>query len=66
MSDYWYENKNSLRPEMMFITDSNEVVKLDRSVPGDATKWYVADITSRGWSYFDSTIEASELAYRIE
>ena len=65
MSDYWYENKNQLRPEMIFVTENNDVVKLDRSVPGDATKWYVADLDSKGWSYWDSTIEASELNYHI-
>lgn len=65
MSDYWYKNRSKLRPELIFITDGNEVVKLDRSVPGDATKWYVADLYKQGWSYNDSTVEASELNFYI-
>lgn len=65
MSDYWYDNKSQLRPDLIFITDTNEVVKLERSVPGDATKWYVADLSKSGWSYNDSTVEASELNYHI-
>ena len=50
---------------MIFGTENNDAVKLVRSVPGDATYWYVADCDSKGWSYWDSTIEASELNYHI-
>ena len=36
------------------------IVKLDRTVPGDGTKWYVAD-WSNGWAYYDATIEPGDL-----
>jgi len=65
MSDYWYDNKSQLKSDLIFITDGNEVVKLDRSVPGDATKWYIADLYKSGWCYNDSTVEATELNYLI-
>lgn len=55
----WYERRDELNPEQVFLT-AHGVVKLDRSVPGDGTKWYVADWCN-GWSYFDSTIEPGEL-----
>ncbi len=63
--DYWYENQHKLEPDMIFVTCTNEVVKLDRRVPGDGTKWYVADLDLRGWSYWDGTIEPGELKCQI-
>lgn len=36
------------------------IVKLDRRVPGDGSKWYVADWWN-GWAYMDSTIEPGDL-----
>lgn len=56
----WYERRDELEHGQMFRTHAGEVVKLDRRVPGDGTKWYVADWW-RGWSYEDSTIEPGDL-----
>ncbi len=61
----WYERRNELYPEMIFVTKQNEVVKLDRRVPGDGTKWYVADLDNRGWGYYDGTIEPGDLDWKI-
>lgn len=61
----WYEHSNELRPEMIFVTKQNEVVKLDRRVPGDGTKWYVADLGPKGWSYYDGTIEPGDLDWKV-
>jgi hypothetical protein len=60
----WYERRSELNPGQMFTTQDGCVVKLDRQVPGDGTKWYVAD-WNRGWSYEDSTIEPGDLDERI-
>jgi hypothetical protein len=64
MEDYWYENKHLLKPEDVFIDIYGNIIKLDRRVPGDGTKWYVADWTGKYWAYEDSTIEPGELCYR--
>jgi hypothetical protein len=58
--DYWYTHRHELAPEQVFRLRDGSLVKLDRSVPGDGTKWYVAD-WSNGWSYEDSTIEPGDL-----
>lgn len=65
MSNFWYENRHKLQPGMIFLTDTNDVVQLDRGVAGDATKWFVLDLDQSGWSHWDSTVEASELAYHV-
>ncbi len=56
----WYERRDDLRPDMVFRNREGSEVKLDRRVPGDGTKWYVADWWN-GWSYMDSTIEPGDL-----
>lgn len=55
----WYERRDELMFGQVFRT-ADGMVKLDRRVPGDGTKWYVADWNG-GWAYYDSTIEPSEL-----
>lgn len=60
MAQDWYDRRDELREGMIFGTWSGRV-KLDRSVPGDATKWYVADWYGDHWSYEDSTIEPGDL-----
>lgn len=57
----WYEHRDELRPEMAFRTTQGEIVKLDRRVPGDGTKWYVADWSNGSWSYDDGTLEPGDL-----
>lgn len=59
-ADYWYINRHELAPGQVFRTGERSVVMLDRSVPGDGTKWYVADWYGY-WSYEDSTIEPGDL-----
>ena len=61
MATDWYERKGDLRPDMIFRHNDGTLVKLDRTVPGDGTKWYVADWTGRGWAYEDGTIEPGDL-----
>lgn len=56
----WYEERHKLQPDQIFKLHDGSIVKLDRTVPGDGTKWYVAD-WYRGWSYQDSTIEPGEI-----
>ena len=62
--DYWYENRDKLTSGQMFRCVDGSLVKLDRTVPGDGTRWYVAD-WNNGWSYCDSTIEPSDLVEMI-
>lgn len=61
----WYERRDELEPEQVFRCQDGAIVKLDRSVPGDATKWYVADWYGRSWSYEDGTIEPGDLQDRL-
>ena len=55
----WYERRHELKAGMIFNTRDG-VVMLERTVPGDGTRWYVAD-WNQGWSHYDSTIEPGEL-----
>lgn len=59
----WYERRHELEPGQVFST-ADGVIKLDRRVPGDGTKWYVLD-WSKGWSHEDSTIEPGDLIDRL-
>lgn len=52
---------DELRSGQVFRTYDGSLVMLDRRVPGDGTKWYVADWWGNSWSYQDSTIEPSDL-----
>lgn len=60
----WYENRHRLKPGMVFRTFDG-IVKLDRSVPGDATAWYVADWDGQSWGFWDGTAEAADLDERL-
>lgn len=55
----WYERRDELRAGMIFNTSTGAVM-LVRRVPGDGTKWYVADWDG-GWAHYDGTIEPGEL-----
>ena len=61
----WYERRDELKPDQVFCTHDGNIVKLDRRVPGDGTKWYVLDWYNGHWSCCDSTIEPGDLADRI-
>ncbi len=61
----WYERRDELEPGQIFRMHDGLRVKLDRRVPGDGTKWYVADWLRDHWSYEDDTIEPGDLAERI-
>lgn len=58
--DYWYHHRHDLEPGQVFRLSDGSIVKLDRRVPGDGTKWYVAD-WNLYWSYCDNQIEPGEL-----
>lgn len=57
----WYERRSELEPGQEFVTVDGSVVKLDRRVPGDGSKWYVADWWNDSWAYMDNTIEPGDL-----
>lgn len=67
----WYEYRNDLVSGMIFRLQGGDYVKLDRTVPGDATQWYVQSWYhgypnvkgyERGhWSCDDNIIEPSDL-----
>lgn len=59
----WYERRDDLCGGMVFRTTEGVIVKLDRTVPGDGTKWYAATWSdySGNWSYDDYTIEPGDL-----
>ena len=65
MPDY-YELRYTLEPDQEFATHSGDLVRLDRRVPGDGTKWYVAYyVDGHRWSYEDATLEPGDLKERI-
>ena len=55
----WYARRHELEPGMVFRTNDG-IVKLDGRVPGDGTKWVVADWHD-GWAHYGSEIEPGEL-----
>jgi hypothetical protein len=57
----WYSRRNELEPDMIFLDYEGYLVKLDRSVPGDASAWYVADWSMGHWIYDDNKIEPGDL-----
>ncbi len=61
----WYERRSELQPGMAFTDIEGGIVLLDRTVPGDGTKWYVADRYNGRWCYEDGTIEPGCLVSRI-
>lgn len=61
----WYERRNELETEQVFQTTDGSFVKLDRRVPGDGTKWYVATWWNDSWAHMDGTIEPGDLVSRV-
>ena len=63
----WYERRDELKSGDVFTDYDGDKVKLDRQVPGDATKWYAPTWCSYsgGWSYEDYTIEPGDLREKI-
>lgn len=61
----WYERRDELLAGQVFRCNDGTVVKLDRQVPGDGTKWYVQDWSGRGWSCEDGTVEPGDLKDRL-
>ena len=51
---------------MVFVDIHGSKVMLDRPVPGDGTKWYVADWWGCSWAFADNTIEPGDLVERLE
>lgn len=62
----WYEHRDELRQDQIFVTLSGGFVKLDRTVPGDGTQWYVANWWNGSWAYMDDTLEPGELMDLVE
>lgn len=62
----WYDRRDELCGGMIFLTREGDYVQLDRDVPGDATRWYVADWSNGTWFFEDSTIEPGDLVQRVD
>lgn len=62
----WYDRRHELEPGMVFRDCQGDLVKLDRQVPGDATKWYVADWSHGSWGHYDGTVEPGDLVERAD
>ena len=56
----WYERREELRRGLVFQSVWG-IVRLDRGVPGDGTKWYVDSWLNDHWSCEDGTIEPGDL-----
>ena len=61
----WYERRHELRSDMVFRCQDGSVVKLDRRVPGDGSKWYVADWSHGSWGYYDGTNEPGDFMEQL-
>lgn len=65
MNDFpdWYERRGELEPGMVFSDYQGDLVKLERRVPGDGTRWEVANWNSytNGWTYDGNEVEPGEL-----
>jgi hypothetical protein len=60
----WYARRDELEPEQVFRSWLG-VVKLDHRVPGDATRWRVANWWGKSWAYCEDTIEPGDLIERL-
>ena len=58
--DHWYTHRHELQPGQVFRHLDGAFVKLDCRVPGDGTKWRVADWLN-GWAYYDNEVEPGDL-----
>lgn len=63
----WYERRHELSHGQVFRIYNDSIVKLDRTVPGDATQWYVASWGDYGkaWAHCDEVIEPGDLVERL-
>ena len=61
----YYDQRHTLEPDQVFRDFQGGLVMLDRRVPGDGTRWYVADWWAGSWSFMDSTIEPGDLVERV-
>lgn len=63
--DYWYDHRHELESGQIFKTSEGFKIMLDRNVPGDGSKWYIANWHNNKWSYEDDTIEPGDLRGKI-
>lgn len=56
----WYDRRDELYSGQTFQSNIG-LVQLDRRVPGDGTKWYVAVSWNGSWAWMDSVIEPDDL-----
>lgn len=59
--DYWYLHRDELKSGMIFRDQYGYFVRLEESVPGDGTQWFVSDHSSHGWSYCYRRVEPCDL-----
>lgn len=57
----WYQRRHELECGMVFRDFEGDLVKLDRPVPGDGTRWYVATMWGDSWAWMDTQIEPGDL-----
>ncbi|WP_411839881.1 hypothetical protein [Paracoccus sp. ME4] len=62
----WYARRDELEHGMVFRDYEGDLVKLDRTVPGDGSKWYVASWWGDSWAWMDATIEPGDLVERVD
>lgn len=62
----WYERCDELNSGDLFTTHDGRVVRLDRRVPGDGTRWYVVSVEGDKEYYYDDTVEPGDLACRLD
>lgn len=66
MATDWYERRDELEPGQVFRTRLGALVKLEHTVPGDGSRWVVAEEWNGTWAYMDGTIEPSDLTELVK
>jgi hypothetical protein len=62
----WYARRDELRPGMVFLDHDGDRLRLDRTVPGDGSKWYADTYGNGTWFHDDHTVEPGDLVELVE
>ncbi len=57
----WHERRDELRCGMVFRLFDDGIIRLDRRVVGDGTRWHVDSWYGDHWSHDGETIEPGDL-----
>lgn len=61
----WYEEKERLRADMVFMQGDGSVIRLDCRVPGDGTEWYALEWIGERWVAEDLTVHPGDFVEQL-